>query len=648
MTIDLAALAPLGLPAGFLLVVLSVASRENRLARTLVIGLSLVFMWRYLWWRITQTLPDPALTPSFVFAVVFVSVELLVGIGSTMTWIVLSRTLSRSKQADEGLAWVKQNAPAVDILVCTFNEDREILERTINGTKALRYPNFRIWLLDDGRRPWVGELCREKGCEYLTRPDNSHAKAGNINHALAYIATQSVRPDFVAILDADFVPFPDFLTRTLALCSDDRTGLVQTPQHFFNPDPIQSNLAITKVFPDEQRFFFETLMPSKDAWGQAFCCGTSCVIRFSALQEIGFFPTGSVTEDFLLSARLYQHGYKSVFLNERLSVGLAPEGLREYTVQRARWCLGAMQIVRGKDGPFNFSNRLPFAFRLGLIETAIFWSALFPFRVLCQLATPAYLVFGLNIFQASTADSVSHFAPMLLTQFVTAIWVSEGRMLPIMTDVQQLLIAPEVMRAVASAMFSTKEKKFKVTAKGITSNKATFHWGLISRYALMILANAAGVATLLLTSDTDWVTTGVVGTLFWTWYNLIVLILCCLVCVEQPRHRQHERYEVREKAFVQSEHREQYFFSRDVSVGGMSFDGPLPDSVGSGVRVRFCGSALTGVICRGDKSSFAIMFTDDKSREDMTAYIYNETVCKATAQTQMGKLVAKLVNRAAA
>ena len=126
-----------------------------------------------------------------------------------------------------------------------------------------------------------------------------------------------------------------------------------------------------------------------------------------------------------------QHGYKTVFLNERLSVGLAPEGRREYTTQRARWCLGAMQIVRGKDGPFNFSNRLPLAFRLSLIETAIFWSGLFAFRIICQLATPAFLVFGLNIFQASTSDSVSHFVPMLLTQFVTAIWIREGRMLPV-------------------------------------------------------------------------------------------------------------------------------------------------------------------------------------------------------------------------
>ena len=111
-------------------------------------------------------------------------------------------------------------------------------------------------------------------------------------------------PDFISILDADFVPLPDFLTRPLSLTLDADVGVVQTPQHFFNPDPIQSNLALTRVWPDEQRFFFDIVMASKDAWNAAFCCGTSSVIRFDALQSIGGFPTDSVTEDYLVSLRL--------------------------------------------------------------------------------------------------------------------------------------------------------------------------------------------------------------------------------------------------------------------------------------------------------------------------------------------------------
>ncbi|MGO8134263.1 glycosyltransferase, partial [Rhizobium ruizarguesonis] len=65
------------------------------------------------------------------------------------------------------------------------------------------------------------------------RPDNSHAKAGNMNNGLKVSSG-----DFIAIFDADFVPYRHFLRRTLPFFSDATIGIVQTPQHFFNTDPV--------------------------------------------------------------------------------------------------------------------------------------------------------------------------------------------------------------------------------------------------------------------------------------------------------------------------------------------------------------------------------------------------------------------------
>ncbi|MEI9916828.1 MAG: glycosyltransferase family 2 protein [Methylovirgula sp.] len=145
------------------------------------------------------------------------------------------------------------------------------------------------------------------------------------------------------ILDADFVPYRNILKRTLGLFAEPDIGIVQTPQHFFNPDPIQNNLAMTRVWPDEQRFFFNTLLDSKDAWGAAFCCGTSAVFRVDALVAAGGMATETVTEDMLTSFKFSEHGFRTIFLNEMLSMGLAPEGLSSYISQRSRWCLGAIQ-----------------------------------------------------------------------------------------------------------------------------------------------------------------------------------------------------------------------------------------------------------------------------------------------------------------
>jgi len=93
----------------------------------------------------------------------------------------------------------------VDVLVPTYDEPVEVLRATLLGCRALRYPHT-TWLLDDGRRPELAELARELGARYLTRPDNRHAKAGNINHALGHL-----EGDLVAVLDADHVPLPHFL-----------------------------------------------------------------------------------------------------------------------------------------------------------------------------------------------------------------------------------------------------------------------------------------------------------------------------------------------------------------------------------------------------------------------------------------------------
>jgi cellulose synthase (UDP-forming) len=196
----------------------------------------------------------------------------------------------------------------VDVLIATYNEEAAILTRTIVGSLAIDFPRLRVWVLDDGRRVWLEQLCAEKGAGYLTRPDNRHAKAGNINHALDVLRRSADPPEFVAIFDADFVAQPRFLWRTLPLFHDERVGLVQTPQHFFNNDPIQSNLLIGHVWPDEQRFFFNHVLPSKDAWGAAFCCGTSSIVRMRALEEIGGFATESVTEDFLVTLKLDRRG----------------------------------------------------------------------------------------------------------------------------------------------------------------------------------------------------------------------------------------------------------------------------------------------------------------------------------------------------
>lgn len=639
-------IAPALLAAGFLGLLLPWANRENPWFRGGFIAGSLILMWNYLIWRITQTLPQFGST-DWLLGIIFLAVELLVGVGTTVTWIMLSRSSSRSATVTANTPWLVQTRPLVDVLICTYNEDRAILERTIIGAMGMNYPNFRVWVLDDGRRSWLSDLCAQKGCHYLTRPDNSHAKAGNINHAVAHLAQLASPPDFIAVLDADFVPFFNFVSRALCLFKDPTVGIVQTPQHFFNPDPIQSNLAISEVFPDEQRFFFDIIMPSKDAWELAFCCGTSSIIRFSALREIGGFPTDSVTEDFLLTVRLRERGYTTLYLNEKLSVGLAPEGINEYATQRTRWCLGLVQICRGPSGPFRLGNGLPLAFRISLIETFLYWSTSFLFRMFCQFAPALYFLFNIRLVQADLSDAVVHFAPMVLVQMAVTTWLGGGRMLPLISDVYQMLIAPEIITVVAFTLIRPKGHKFKVTAKGIHYAGLNVQWRLLFRFLALAFITILGLAKAFVFDHSDLIADGGALNLFWAWYNLVVLTICCLVCVEQPRRRVDERFSTTEKVLIKIGGHTRVYEATDISAGGIRLAGETSSPIGAPAILVMGGVESAAVIARKGANEFAVSLIGDEAREAMTLRVYSEKYGKPLDEILPSRVLAGILQRLA-
>ena len=132
----------------------------------------LAIIWRYLLWRIFHTLPPVDASIDFAVGVVFLVVEVLCAIGTSISMIALTRTRSRTSDADRNMQWLERlpHPPLVDVLICTYNEDEEILERTIIGAQALDYDNLRLWVCDDGRRPWLRDLCERLQCGGLDAP----------------------------------------------------------------------------------------------------------------------------------------------------------------------------------------------------------------------------------------------------------------------------------------------------------------------------------------------------------------------------------------------------------------------------------------------------------------------------------------------
>jgi cellulose synthase (UDP-forming) len=384
----------------------------------------------------------------------------------------------------------------------------------------------------------------QHGVEYIARSENAHAKAGNINHALAERARHLDRPDFVAVLDADFIPHVDFIDRAVALFHDQSVGLVQTPQHFFNPDPIQHNLGISSAYPDEQRHFFDNVEPARDAWGIAICCGTSSVMRVRAVEQIGWLPTESVTEDFLLTLTLAENGWRTVYLNEPLTEGLAPEGLREYIVQRGRWCLGLMQIVRNLYNPLG-THRLGLLHRLSVLDSFLYWISTFPFRIASLICPLLFWWGGVTIVNASLVDIIRFYVPYYLAMLLALNWLSKGLFIPVLNDVAQLIAAGPICRAAALGLLTKGPHKFSVTAKGGDRTRIVVQWSFMRPF-MVLLGLTVGGLVVPLNSDFIFNTSSTAGdgvaiVMFWTIYNIVVLLVAIAVCIERPRYNRPQR-----------------------------------------------------------------------------------------------------------
>ena len=158
-------------------------------ARILVFATVWLVVGWYLHWRFFTTVL-PADGPWYELGWIWFcfTVELLAIGDALILYIVFLRKSDRSAEADAHEARLRsmrlESLPSVDVYIATYDEQLEVLEKTIVGALCLDYPNFKVWVLDDGRRPWLKEFCGAKGVGYITRPDNAHAKAGNINHAL--------------------------------------------------------------------------------------------------------------------------------------------------------------------------------------------------------------------------------------------------------------------------------------------------------------------------------------------------------------------------------------------------------------------------------------------------------------------------------
>ena len=531
-------------------VIMRVSPIPRTWSRAVVVGILLMLVTRYLLWRSLTTLnvSDPL---DGVFSIGLFLLEIFLLLTNILQLFLMLWVKDRRPEANRLAIDVVEGrfTPSVDILIPTYNEPAYILKRTVIGCQALDYAHKKIYLLDDTRREEIRQLAEKLGCEYITRPNNFHAKAGNLNHALAY--TQG---EFIVVFDADFIPTKNFLIRTVGFCQDPTVALVQTPQSYYNADPIARNLGLDNVITPEEEVFYRQIEPLKDGAGSVVCSGTSFVVRRSALEHAGGFVTESLSEDYFTGIQLSAKGYRLVYLNEKLSAGLAAENISAYATQRLRWARGTLQAFFIDSNPLTIPGLNPLQ-RLAHLEGLLNWFSSIP-RIGFLLMPLAYSFLGVIPIRASVPEMLYFFMPYYLVQLTVFSWLNHRSRSALLSDIYSLVLAFPLVLTIIQVMLFPFSKGFNVTAKGTMSDRFSFNWKLALPLVLLFIPNAISLWHVLGTcliqvqmhaSEPEIIQHFKGLGIGWIWsaYNLLIMSITLLILLDAPKSDRYQWFDLR-------------------------------------------------------------------------------------------------------
>ncbi len=336
------------------------------------------------------------------------------------------------------------HTPGVDVFITVCGEPTEIVEETLVAAMAMDYPNFKVYLLNDGlvakRSNWqqIEMLAKQYGATCITRTVAGGAKAGNINNAI-----RETQNPLITIFDADHVPHKDFLRKTVGYFGDKKMGFVQSPQFYKN---FAKNSVTTGAW-EQQALFFGPICKGKNRLNAVTMCGTNMVISREGILQVGGMCEDSIAEDFVTGALMHAKGWKSCYVPEVLAEGLAPEDFLSYYKQQYRWARGAMDVIFRYNLFFRkgltFAQRIQYLAGVGfflsgvvvlmnaLIPIVFFLTGLVPLQIstmmLASIFIP-YIFVTLYVLQLSSNFSFTFkslaFAMAGFTIHIKALWVS--------------------------------------------------------------------------------------------------------------------------------------------------------------------------------------------------------------------------------
>jgi exo-beta-1,3-glucanase (GH17 family)/cellulose synthase/poly-beta-1,6-N-acetylglucosamine synthase-like glycosyltransferase len=312
--------------------------------------------------------------------------------------------------------------PFVSVHVPAYNEPPELLAQTLEALARLDYPRFEVLVIDNNTKDpavWepVAVHCERLGPRFRFFHVDPLAgyKAGALNFALRHTAPAA---EVVAVIDSDYLVNPGWLRDLIPAFADPQVAIVQAPQDY--RDGKQN--AFKAMCLAEYRGFFHIGMITRNERNAIIQHGTMTMVARSVLETLDGWAEWCITEDAELGLRVFEAGYKALYIPTTYGRGLMPDSFNDFKKQRYRWAYGAVRILSHHFGELTGSREskltrgqryhfvagwLPwFADGLNLFFNlaALTWSAamvLFPDHCTPPLIVIAALPLVLFVFKAS-------------------------------------------------------------------------------------------------------------------------------------------------------------------------------------------------------------------------------------------------------
>jgi cellulose synthase (UDP-forming) len=280
-----------------------------------------------------------------------------------------------------------------------------------------------------------------------------------------------------------------------------------------------------------------------------------------------------------------------------------------------------------------------------LIETFLYWSAAPLFRLLALLVPTAYLLLDIQAVYAHVPDGIYHFLPFLLVQIAVISWLTQRRVMPILGDLSQLLGANDIAKSVIVGLFKPKGHKFTVTAKGGDRTRRFTQWPMLRIFLIYLALTISGIVWAFALDDFRPLAEASLIALIWSWYNIVLLVLACFVCIEAIRFG--DRFRSDGRATLTVGERKLSYPIVDISVSGMRLAGNPPEGIDrETIPVQFDGVDVTARILRTYNDGFALQFIHSMdARERLIRHIYGGKYGGKTREIKPSEVVSAMLGR---